>query len=215
MGIDPGEKWASVAIGDALRSRWASASAADRAPGLRHTPPVRARVARLMGMYAHPARGGAPTQAAGAWWLGRLPGGWELFDQIPVGERGGDVDHVIVGPAGVFTVNAKDLKGKVWVGANAVRHNGYHTDFLRTSRYAATRAGRLLSAALDRTVEVRAVLAILADEWTIAAEPADVVVAAPRGVKDWLLRQPAALSLAEVREIGSAVASPSTWSAAG
>ncbi len=55
------------------------------------------------------------------------------------------------------------------------------------------------------------VLAILADEWTIKGSPTDVLVDAPRGVKDWLLRQPAALSAADVIAICATAAKPATW----
>ena len=65
--------------------------------------------------------------------LGRLPQGWHVFHDIPVGERGANIDHVVVGPGGAFTLNAKNLSGKVWVGATSIRHNGYPTDYLRKS----------------------------------------------------------------------------------
>ena len=65
-----------------------------------------------------------------AWWLGRLPAGWHIFNDIPVGDRGANIDHLIVGPGGVFTVNAKNLTGKVWVASGSIRHNGHPTDYL-------------------------------------------------------------------------------------
>jgi hypothetical protein len=60
-------------------------------------------------------------------------------------------------------------------------------------------------------VVVFPVLAILADEWTIKQKPTDVLVDAPRGVKDWLLRQPVVLRPAEVLAISAAVSKPATW----
>src|SRR5438034_2925655 len=36
--------------------------------------------------------------------LGRLPQGWHVFHDVPVGERGANTDHVVVGPAGAFTM---------------------------------------------------------------------------------------------------------------
>lgn len=146
-----------------------------------------------------------------AWWLGRLPDGWHLFNDIPVGERGATIDHVIVGPAGVFTVNAKHLKGNVWIGASGVRVNGRATDFVRTSLREAKRAARLLSAELDRPVDVRPVLAILADGWTIKEPPTGVFIGPPRGVKDWLRGLPAVLSSHDVTLVAAAAAKPMTW----
>jgi len=146
--------------------------------------------------------------------LGRLPEGWRIVDDVPVGDRGVTVDHVVVGPAGAFTLTRKKLTGKVWVSPRSIRHNGHPTDFLSKATREARRASEVVSGALRRPVDVRATLAILADSWTIRERPTDVFVGAPRGVKDWLLRQPAVLSPSEVKEIAEALSDPSTWTGA-
>ena len=107
-----------------------------------------------------------------------------------MGEGGANIDHVVVGPAGTFALGAKDLTGKVWIGARSVRHNGHPTNFLSKTACDANHVSEYLSSAVGRPIEVRGVLAILADEWTIDEEPADVHVGSPRGVKDWMLRLP-------------------------
>ncbi|MGZ4133370.1 MAG: nuclease-related domain-containing protein [Actinomycetota bacterium] len=213
MAGNPNERWASVTVEDTLVGRRPGGSAAEQAHALRAASPVRTGLARLLGLHTDERawRRGAGGERVTAWWLGRLPEGWHLFNDVPVGERGANIDHVIVGPAGVFTVNAKNLTGKIWIGARSIRHNGHPTDYLRKSVSEASRASRLLSTSLDRPVDVRPVLAILADEWTIKEEPTAVFVGAPRGVKDWLRRLPATLSTAEVVAISAAVAKPSTW----
>ncbi len=33
--------------------------------------------------------------------------GWHVLHAVPVGDRGSDIDHVVIGPGGVFTVNTK------------------------------------------------------------------------------------------------------------
>jgi hypothetical protein len=142
--------------------------------------------------------------------IGRLPEGWHAFN-TPLDDHGPNVDHVVVGPAGTFVLNAKNLIGKVWVGARSVRHNGHPTDFLSKTAHGAGRASVLLTAAVGRPVAVRGVLAILADEWTIKEKPADVHVGSPRGVRDWLLRLPATLSSHEVSEIAAAANAASMW----
>jgi nuclease-like protein len=143
--------------------------------------------------------------------IGRLPDGWRAVHAVPAGEHGASIDHVVVGPAGTFVINAKDLAGKVWVSARSVRHNGHPTDFLPKAAHGAGRASRLLTAAVGRPVDVRGVVAILADEWTIKEKPTDVHVGSPRGVKDWLLRLPVTLTPREVIEIAAAASTPSTW----
>jgi hypothetical protein len=57
--------------------------------------------------------------------LDRLPDGWCVLNAIPVGDRGADIDHLVIGPGGVFTLNTKHHpKGKVWVAENALLVNG-------------------------------------------------------------------------------------------
>jgi hypothetical protein len=43
-------------------------------------------------------------------------------NDVPVGDDA-TIDHLLVGPAGVFAVNAKNVSGQVWVGASGVRVN--------------------------------------------------------------------------------------------
>jgi hypothetical protein len=145
--------------------------------------------------------------------IGRLPQGWQVFDGVRAGGLGANIDHIVVGPAGAFTIGTKSLTGKVWVDARSVRHNGHPTDFLPKATREATRASRSLTAAVGRPIEVRGVVAILADDWTIKENPTHVHVGSPRGVRDWLLRLPVTLSPGEVTEIAAAARERATWTA--
>jgi hypothetical protein len=213
MAFDSHDQWETVSIGDSLVGRKAGGSAADKARELRDAAPARTWMARLRGVHTDERawRRGATGERVTAWWLGRLPAGWHLFNDISVGDRGANIDHVLVGPAGVFTVNAKNLTGKIWVGSRSILHNGHKTSFLPKAVAEAKRASKLLSAALDRPIDVYPIIAILADDWRIKERPTDVWVAAPRGVKDWLRSRPAVLSPAEVTAISAAVNKPATW----
>jgi len=168
---------------------------------------VRSSVARLIAA----AHEGQERNQVSVWWFGRLPEGWHLVSDIPVGESGAQIDYVLVGPPGVFTVNAKNLTGQVWVGASGIRVDGHATDFLHTAVDEAKRAARLLAAALDRPVDVRPVLAILADGWSVQEQHDDVFIGAPRGVRDWLRRLPPSLAPHEVARITAVAADPMTW----
>jgi len=159
---------------------------------------VRSSIARLIGAYGH-----ARIPSSG---LGRLPEGWQVVNDVPVEETGARIDHVLVGPAGVFALSVKNLTGTVWIGASGVRVNGHATDYLQTSRHDAHRATRLLSEVLDLPVDVRPVIAILADGWTVQEPPTDVFIGPPRGVKDWLCRLSSVLSPRDVAAIAAAAA---------
>jgi hypothetical protein len=120
---------------------------------------------------------------------------------------------MVVGPAGVFTVNTKNVSGKVWLAPRTLLVNGRKTDWLPKAAREAARASRLLSAPLGRTVPVMGVLAVFADDWTIKNRPTDVHVGTPRGVKRWLADQAPILTQRDVIEIAAAIAKPSTWRA--
>jgi hypothetical protein len=202
-----------VQIDETLVGRKPGSSAAVKARELRRADPLGFVRSFLRAQHTDERawRKGASGERFVGLILGRLPKGWHVFHDVPVGERGASIDHVVVGPAGTFTLNAKNLTGKIWIGPSSIRHNGHPTDYLRTSRHEANRAARMLSAAAGRIVEVRGVLAILADDWTIKEKPADVHVGSPRGVKDWLLRLPVVLRPHDVIEIAAAASKPSTW----
>jgi len=213
MAADPREQRGSAEPGVPLAGGRGGGAAFERFGGLRMPELVRTYLARFLDfLVEEPAsRGGAGGQRATGWWLGRLPTGWHVFKDVPAGEAGTSVDHLVIGPGGVFTINTKILSGKIWLGPQSVLHNRRRTDFLPRAFAEAQQASRFLSAAVGRPVEVRGALAILADDWTIRQRPVDVYVDATRGVRDWLLRQPAVLRPEEVIELSAAAARPATW----
>jgi hypothetical protein len=213
MDVDRDER-GSVELRTEVRRR-RTGSAAERPLGFGIPETVWTLLERFIGV--HPddraSRRGAEGERVAGWWLGRLPAGWRVFHDLPAGDAEPNIEHLVIGPGGVFTIGTKDLTGTVWVGPRSILHNRRRTDFLPRASAEARVAARSLSTAVGRPVEVRGVLAILADDWTIKQRPAAVHVAAPRGARDWILRQPAVLRAHEVVELAVAATKPSTWSA--
>jgi hypothetical protein len=173
--------------------------------------PIPTRLARLFGANTgERAREGANGERTGLW-LGRLPEGWFAFHDVPLGARSANVDHVVIGPGGVFTINTKNLTGAIRVNRRSIVHNGFRTDFLPKATEEALRAARFLSAAIGRPVEVRGLLAILADEWIVNRLPEDVYVGGPRSAKHWMLQQPPVLRSTDVIVLAAAASKPQTW----
>ena len=61
--------------------------------------------------------------------LSRLPAGYHVFHSLDAGGgvlmwRGGDLDHVVVGPTGVFAIETKNWRGKVTLADGAVLVDG-------------------------------------------------------------------------------------------
>jgi hypothetical protein len=215
MEVDREAQWARVELGETLVGRRAGASAAEKARELRAAAPVRTLLARLLRVHTDERawRMGANGERVTGWWLGRLPEGWFVFHDVPVGTRGANIDHVVIGPGGVFTINTKNLTGAIRVNPRTLTHNGHRTNFLPKASAEALRAGTLLSAAIGRPVDVRGILAILADEWTVKRLPTDVYVGGPRSAKHWMLQQPPILRSSDVMVLAAAASKPGTWTA--
>jgi hypothetical protein len=182
-------------------------------PKAHASAPTHTRLARLFGLYteAWAWRTSANGERITGLWLGRLPEGWFVFHDVPVGVRGGNIDHVVIGPGGVFTINTKNLSGAIRVNRRSIVHDGVRTDFLPKATAEAQRAARLLSAAIGRPVAVRGLLAILADEWTVNRLPEDVYVGGPRSAKHWMLQQTPVLRSSDVIVLAAAASKPQTW----
>jgi hypothetical protein len=199
---------------ESLANRRAGQSAREKANELKNEKPARVLMSRVFGWHTDERawRKGAEGEELLKRWLDPLrEQGWHLFHDIPIGSRGANVDHLAIGPGGVFSINMKNLTGKVWIADRAILHNGRKTDFLLKSNHEAQRVAGLLSDALGRAVSVKGVLAIRCDDFTVKSKPADVAVVRAHYCKEWLQTQPALLSKGDVFAIAGKADHPGTW----
>ncbi len=141
-------------------------------------------VARVLGAKTDERawRVGAKGEEKVARELAKLGPAWRVLHAIEVGSNGSDLDHIVIGPPGVITLNAKrHPRGKAWVGERMVMVNGQKTNYLRNSRFEAQRAARLLSAACGRPMAaVAAVVFVDLDDFTVKQMSVDVHVTTRR-----------------------------------
>ena len=145
--------------------------------------------------------------------LDSLGGEWIVLHSVPIGTRGSDIDHVVVGAAGVFTINTKFHEdARVWVGSRRLLVNGQATDHLRNTRYEATRTQKLLSAAARTEVPVTGVIAIVgAKQITIRERPSDVAVLDAAQLTRWLKKQKPRLDQVQTVALSALVRDAATW----
>lgn len=87
--------------------------------------------------------------------LGRLDSSWTVLHSVPVGSGTSDIDHIVIGASGVFTINTKYSPGKkVWVGGYGLYVDGHSQRYVRNSVAEAARASEYLSRATGMTIPV-------------------------------------------------------------
>ncbi|EPR76270.1 hypothetical protein ADILRU_1404 [Leifsonia rubra CMS 76R] len=145
--------------------------------------------------------------------LSRLGSEWRALHAVPVGTGDSDIDHVVFGPAGVFTINTKRHRGqKIWVGERMLMVAGQKTDHLRNSRHEAKRAAKLLTAATGLPVEVHPIVVIVDPaSFTVKQRPKDVSVMDARTLPRWLERRKALLDPKTVQRISDTAIDSRTW----
>lgn len=185
---------------------------------LQSQAPPRTRLQRIFGVSplcpeGEPWYKGALGEIAVARILENLGPEWLVLHAVPVGKGSSDIDHVLVGPAGVFTVNTKNHSGQaVWVAGRTLMVAGKKTRHLYNAAHEAARAARLLTAAVGFPVTVSGVVVIVQPKsLTIRTRPEQAAVVSAAQLLRWLRRRRPVLTQQEMARISSAAVQPGTW----
>ncbi|MBX3086912.1 MAG: NERD domain-containing protein [Cryobacterium sp.] len=132
---------------------------------------------------------------------------------IPIGKSDSEIDHLLVGPMGVFTISVQPLAGKsLWVGDVTVIVDGERVPFIRDCEFEAVRATQLLSDAVGERVDVTPCLVVVDPRnVTVARPPKKVAVLTPRELRPWLSSLKSEISESRLKAIRAAAESDSTW----
>lgn len=174
---------------------WAKTAAADRA------------TAKALRPLTHVTRG----------LLGRREPRWKVLHSIPLGDTGTDIDHLLIGPAGVFAIASKNHTGKtVWVGPRGITIDRALVRYSPKALADARRAQALLAAAhpgpsLD--VDVWAIIVMVGAIVTGRHGTADgVLVTSTDDLVNRMLALPEILSDAQVDAVYDTARRSTTWS---
>ena len=178
----------------------------------------RTRIERLVGRdpvepEARPWYTGATGERAVAARLSALPAGWTVLHSLPVGRNGADIDHLIVGPGGVFTVNTKHhIDASAWVAGRTVLVSGSSRAIVQKAEAEARRVDRIVGAVLADPPAVRPVVAVVgAKRMRVRHAPRLVAVLRAEHLRRFLRAQPERLTPTEVRLLVARFEDPATW----
>jgi len=146
--------------------------------------------------------------------LGRLDHQWRVLHAVPVGSGGADIDHVVIGPGGVFTINTKNHTGKkIWAGGDGFLVNGQRLAHIRNSLFEAERASRLLSKVTGFPVAVTPLIVIVNPESITCKDP-KVAVLSSNELFRWMRRRPQMQTNEAVARVFAAAETRATWCSA-
>ena len=165
-------------------------SARTQAHARKQQAPVKTLFARMFGAHTDERawRIGADGEEAVAARLGRLGDRWRVLHAVPVGNKGSDIDHVVIGPA---------------------------TAYVRNSRHEVQRAARLLTAAVGFPVPVTGLIVVVGAHrgLTIKSQPPgqEVFVLTRKEVGRWLERRGEILEDGQIASLYAAARRSTSW----
>ena len=142
--------------------------------------------------------------------------GWRVLHALPIGERGSDIDHLLIGPGGVWTINTKNHPGKtIWVSPRQVRVAGQPVPYIRNSEFEAKRVRTILTSALGWEPYVKAALVLLTGttvpQIKVKGMPEHVMVLNRLDVPRWFQRRETMLTPEQVDAVFEVARRSTTW----
>ena len=200
---------------EAVRRRQAEGTGADRS--WRVGADGEFAVADLLATLTEPSR----------WqrWRGRSTG-WFVLHSVPLGDGHGrvrgDVDHLVIGPPGLVSINTKHHRtGKLYLDGDELVLNGHPTAYVPKARREAERVTGLLQQALTvgspelaGRVPVRPLLVIVGGRLMTDAWPSGVTVVMASKLIEALRAFPEVLSVEEVGAVYELARRSTTWNPA-
>jgi Nuclease-related domain. len=156
-------------------------------------------------------------------WRGRAPL-WRVLHSVPPGDAQGrirgDVDHLLVGPPGVVTINTKHHRaGRLELDGESLVVNGRPSEYIRKDRREAERVSEFLRPALTgaghpavaEQVVVRPMIVIVGGRLLISAWAPGVTVVMTRQLVQALRSIPTVLAPAGTDAVFEVARRSTTW----
>jgi len=138
---------------------------------------------------------------------------WDVLHVVPVSGVDPEIDHLVIGPAGVFTIRTRNFPGEeIWVAGTALLVGAEQVSDIVDARIEADRAGELLSAAAGQPIAVTPVVVLVNPKKLVIREkPARVEVLSSRYLANWLKSLERTQDGATVALVSDVADRPTTW----
>lgn len=149
--------------------------------------------------------------------LGRLPEDYTVYHSLPIQNTAFWIDHLVVGPGGIFSINSKthwdrDLAGSL----RSIPIGDHAMPYLRDARFESAQVTALLAAELPAGTVVQPVIVLVNPHKILLAHKpnAVTVIDSPR-LRRWLVGRPRVFSEQQQAALTAVIDDPATWRSAG
>jgi hypothetical protein len=143
--------------------------------------------------------------------LDQLPArDWFALHDLPRGPNGTNLDHLVIGVGGVFTINAKNVSGDVWVAERTLKIGNSKSNLLPVAASEARDVQRRLSGAIPAHLRVRPLI-VFVKAAKIAAMPSDVTILSVAELVEWFMALPHVLPASDIERIFRLADRPEVW----
>jgi hypothetical protein len=175
--------------------------------------PARVFGARALTDDASPWFAGVAGERAVARMLDALGPEYIVMHSVPVSDEVADIDHIVIGPMGIVTINTKRHRdAKVQVTGDLVLVSGHKHEHVRTARTENRRVRAVLSVHALPAAPVRSLVVVVDAAQVVTREaPSGIDVIDAKKLLRTIRRMPALLDAESVWTVAAALSSASTW----
>jgi hypothetical protein len=204
--------------GHTLRSRVPGQSAMSNIVARQRALPARQRLARVFGKSPLTAENrriyrGALGELLVGDTVDHLGPSWDVLHAVPADANNYEIDHLVIGPPGVFTILTQNHSGQeVVVDGETILVAGRRDDQARTARFEAESAAALLSSAAGRPVLVQPIIvSVNPKRLLVRNQPSGISIVSSRELERFFARLERQLDGPEVAFVSDVADRPTTW----